>query len=467
MSVLGHIVLIGWAPVALVLFALLPPRRAVITAYLVAWLFLPMAGYGFVGWPDYTKVTATSLSVVLGVAIFDIDRLLAFRPRLMDLPMLVWCLCPVATSLSNGLGIYDGLSGFLAHALAWGVPYLMGRLYFRDPAGRRDLVVGLLIGGLVYVPLCLYEIRMSPQLHSTLYGFHQHSWMQTKRFGGWRPTVFLQHGLMVGMWMTVATVAGFALWHQGVLKRLWGVPAWALVLCMSVTTVLCKSSGAIALLLVGIGALLLIKQFRSVLPLLCLLALSPGHMVGRTLGLWTGDPLVRLAEATVPDRAGSLKGRLLSERLLADRAMERPLFGWGGFGRSLVRGATPDGLWALEFGKYGLVGLVSLTSLFILPVAAFASRKTGGRLALPSCAPSTALCVILSIYSLDCLLNAMVNPIYTVAAGALAGAASLAPQASALRQQTVAPRHMEAQAARGLGDPVPDATLPCTRAARG
>ena len=66
-----------------------------------------------------------------------------------------------------------------------------------DPASQRTLLISIFIGGLLYVPLCLFEIRMSPQLHKLVYGFHQHIFAQTFRFEGWRPTVFLQHGLAV------------------------------------------------------------------------------------------------------------------------------------------------------------------------------------------------------------------------------------------------------------------------------
>ena len=73
----------------LLLFMLLPPRRAVLTAFLFAWLFLPMAGYRMPGiLPDYTKMSATIMGVMLGALIFDTNRLLSFRLRIWDLPFL-------------------------------------------------------------------------------------------------------------------------------------------------------------------------------------------------------------------------------------------------------------------------------------------------------------------------------------------------------------------------------------------
>ena len=90
----------------------------------------------------------------------------------------------------------------------------MGRAYFGDFKGLRELATVLFIGGLIYIPLCLYEIRMSPQLHNTIYGFYQHDFVQTMRAGGWRPTVFLQHGLAVGLFMSVTSLIGAWLWYS-------------------------------------------------------------------------------------------------------------------------------------------------------------------------------------------------------------------------------------------------------------
>ena len=144
--------------------------------------------YSIPGLPDWTKTSATSISLMLGLLIFDFNRILAFRPRWIDLPMALWCLLPLPSSMANGLGFYDGFSTSLNQVFTWALPYLFGRIYLGDAEGLRELAIGLFIGGLVYVPLCAYEIRMSPQLHSMVYGFHQHSFLMTHRFGGWRPS---------------------------------------------------------------------------------------------------------------------------------------------------------------------------------------------------------------------------------------------------------------------------------------
>ncbi|MGE5609503.1 MAG: O-antigen ligase domain-containing protein [Bacillota bacterium] len=424
MSLLVPIALFGWMPVMLGLFALLPARRAVIAAFLIAWLFLPMAGYKLPGLPDYTKMTATCVGVLLGAAIFDAGRLFAFRPKWVDLPMAVWCLCPFASSLANGLGAYDGASAVLNQTIIWGLPYLIGRLYFTDLGDVRELAIGIFIGGLLYVPLCLYEIRMSPQLHTMIYGFHQHSFAQTYRWGGWRPTVFMQHGLMVGMWMSMASLVGIWLWTSDTLKRLLGIPMAYLVPVLLVTTVLCKSAGALALLIVGIGALFAARWTRSSIFLWCLIAAPPLYMGLRASGQWTGEGLVSLSARVMSEqRAGSLKFRMDNEDMLAAKALQRPILGWGGWGRARVfdeRGndiSITDGLWIIALGNHGVVGLMALTVSLLLPAVLLACRWPTTVWGTPTGSGAVALAMVTVLYMIDNIPNGMVNPIFTLVAG--------------------------------------------------
>ena len=171
MNILCYIALFGWIPVILLLFATLPSRRAVVAASISAWLFLPVAQFPLPGLPDYTKVSATTAGLLLGTVLFDGGRFSGLRLRWFDLPILVWCVIPFASSVANSLGAYDGLSGVVNRTLTWALPYLIGRAYFSDLDGLRELATGILVGGLIYMPLCLWEIRMSPQLHRVIYGY--------------------------------------------------------------------------------------------------------------------------------------------------------------------------------------------------------------------------------------------------------------------------------------------------------
>src|SRR5687767_12522813 len=103
------LVILAWVPFSLVLFALLRPRHAVLAAYVGAWLFLPMkAGLVINLLPDIDKVTVASFAVLLGVMLFDAQRLFTFRFRWFDVPMLAWCFSSFLSSYMNKLGVWDG-----------------------------------------------------------------------------------------------------------------------------------------------------------------------------------------------------------------------------------------------------------------------------------------------------------------------------------------------------------------------
>jgi hypothetical protein len=66
------------------------------------------------------------------------------------------------------------------------------------------------------------------------------------------------------------------------------------------------------------------------------------------------------------ERAGSLAFRIKNENMLVQKALQQPLFGWGGWKRSFICAKTtgetvsvPDGLWIIAFGQNGLFGLTA------------------------------------------------------------------------------------------------------------
>jgi len=437
-NLLVSIALFGWIPVVFFLFLLLPPKRAVSTSLLVGWLFLPVASYSLQGFLDYSKITATCLIVFLAAALLDKDkRLWNFRPTRFDLPMLVWCLCPLATALSNNLGVYDGISAVIQQTILWGLPYVMGRAYFGDFKGLRELAVVLLIGGLIYIPLCLYEIRMSPQLHSTIYGFHQHNFSQTMRFGGWRPTVFLQHGLAVGLFMCMTSLIGTWLWYRMPSRIFPGRSVGWLIVLLLITSVLVKSSGALVLFALGLLVLFLSTMLRTRVLAVLLLLSFPLYIAARTVGGWSGDQLLALAQLSgSEERVESLLTRLRSEYYLMERAKLQPLLGWGGWDRSLVGNENhivktregllvkviPDSFWIIIFGMYGLVGLASITIVLLIPLLLLIRRFPASSWATPEIAPVAVLTITLGLYMLDNLMNDMVNPLFILAAGGVTGA---------------------------------------------
>jgi hypothetical protein len=427
-SMIVGVMLFGWPFVLASMYLMLPSQRAAIVAFLFAWLFLPIAEYEFQGFPEYNKMTATCLGTFIATLVFDPNRIVSFRPRWVDLPCLILCICPVASSLTNGLGIYDGFSESLRQIIQWGFPYYLGRIYFNDLRGMRELAIGIFIGGIIYVPLCWIELRFSPQLHRLVYGFHQHGFVQTMRYGGYRPMVFLQHGLMVGMWMTTASLAGVALWATGSVRSIRGVPVIALVGLVVVTGVLCKSTAAIVLLLLGLGAMVATRYLRSSLPLIALASVYVIYVLLRASGAWSGEELVTFASSAFgEERGASIHVRVMNENILVGRASERPLFGWGGWGRSRITDALgrdisiTDSQWVIRYGKFGLLGLAAAAATVLLPILLIPFRIPVRLWDHPLVVAVPALAIVLALWMIDNTVNEMFNPIYILIAGGLAG----------------------------------------------
>ena len=443
MTALVPITLLGWTPIVLLMFLLLEPRRAVLVAFIAAWLFLPVPvpeSLVIPGLPELDKMTVTCLAVLLGAAIFDRNTLLSFRPRWFDIPLILWCVVPLFSSLANtdttvyghpGIvnPVYDGLSEGLKQTVAWGLPYLIGRVYFTNLTALRELAIGIFIGGLIYIPLCLFELKMSPQLHFMLYGQHPHAdFRQAMRGGGYRPTVFMAHGLMVATWMASATLIGWWMWFSGTLKRLAGIPVPLLAGPLLLVTVASKSMASLLLMIGGLGALYVASKTRARWPIIAMIAVAPCYMTLRATGAWDGMNLVSLITTVAgEDRAESLETRFTNETLLNERAFQKPVFGWAGWNRSRVYDrhgkdiSITDGQWVIALGQHGLVGLVSFTIALLLPVWLTLKRFPIRFWAHPPAAPAAAMAVVLALYMVDNLLNAMINPVFMLVAGALAG----------------------------------------------
>ena len=424
MSFLVPLLMFAWIPLVLALFAFLRPIHAVLTSFLVAWLFLPMAGYTIQGLPDYTKMSATCYGILLAAFIFDFQRLLSFRPHWLDFPMAAVCLIPILSGVSYGWGLYDGLSGSLNKMVTWGLPYLLGRLYFRSGAELRVLAVSVIIGGLVYVPLVLYEMRMSPQLHNLAYGFHQHNFAQTMRGGGWRPMVFMQHGLAVATFMWSAAMLAWIGWRSRELRHVLGVPMAAVAVGLVLISLACRSTGASVL---GLAALGVYECWRLgwKFPAIGLILVPVTWALMRTVGSFSGEILVTAAETVFSEsRAGSLLTRLHSEAGVWELSQNHLLFGTNRFiyaGQKTAEGwpIIADALWVIMLCCYGVVGLACwLAAQTLAPLLVLLKlRSKTWQVINPALLVATVL--VVATWTIDSLLNAMLNPLFLLMLGAV------------------------------------------------
>lgn len=427
--------LFGWVPLTIILFLILKPRRAVICSVFGGFLFLPLASYDWPGLPAFSKTSALALSLLLGGIVSGQRKNASFRWQIHDLPMVVWCFfSPLFSSHLNGLGFYDGLSGVVNTYLTWGVFYWAGRIYFTEISDLRDLSVGIIIGGLIYVPLCLFELRMSPKLSYMFYGFFPHIYSQHVRYGGYRPIVFMQHGLMVALWMAQASVVTYWFWRNRIIQEIKILPIQLLAFILFVTAILCKSVNGWFFLLAGIISCIYFKTSKSSKLFWWIILLIPIYIVSRITGIISAEIMQEFAQLIFinDERIQSLTARLVQEDLFSVRSMERPFFGWGlllrglpidpDTGKQLV--STWDALWTIILSTRGLVGLTSLyLSMLLGPWLVFRNDK---HLMASSYGQyekyridALVISLVVFFFVIDSLMNAMFSPVYILCSGAL------------------------------------------------
>ena len=428
-----HIAMFGILFFGVYAFGKYPPRTAAVAVVVIGWLFLPAsqtAIYSIPGIPFHMKTNALCLAVLLGMAVKDPDVFKKFHFHWLDIPMACWCIAPFMSSVSNGLGPYDGFGAALPMAVDWAVPYLAGRLYFGTYDGLKELGLGMFIGALVIAPLAFAEMIISPQFHIMLYGYYPHDFSQTKRGVGYRPSVFMKHGLELAIYNASAVVMGWVIFLRKSVQRvvpLLNIPLFPAVVGLTVILVISRSSGALVLCLLGLALFQAAVMLRTKIPLLVLVLLPLAYMNLRATGAWDGQNLIEASKKMTGDeeRVGSLSFRLFNENLLVEKARLRPVFGWAGYQRSFVTDengrfiSVPDGMWILTMGKNGLFGLTSLGMSILLAPFLFLWKTPSRRLGDPLVAPATAFAICLCIFMADSLFNAFYNPLLMIAAGGL------------------------------------------------
>jgi hypothetical protein len=165
------------------------------------------------------------------------------------------------------------------------------------------------------------------------------------------------------------------------------------------------------------------------------------------------------------ERAQSLDFRFDNEAILSEKAREKMLFGWGGWGRNRVYDynwegvlediTTTDSLWIIAFGVNGCVGLASVTASLLLPVICFSFRYPARLWFTPKIAPAAVLAVCTTLFMLDSVLNNMYNPIFAMVSGGLSGIASNPPESLTPKRTRpkLSPRRPPARIAPGRASP--------------
>jgi hypothetical protein len=434
------VILLGWIPAGAYLFRRLPVRIAILANFLGGWAILPGASYqatpdNFPYWilgvclpTNYflTKATATGLAALAGFLLFHFADLRTFKPGFCDLPMAVWCCVPLLSAAAHWNTLHEGLLGAAYLTISWGVPWLLGRIYFSNYDSLLLAAKAYVIAGICYVPICLVEICAGPQLYAFLYGYQPYRWVGAQRYIGFRPIGLLEDGNQLGIWMAAATLLAVLLALNRLTGRILGLPMGWVAAGLAGVTLLCQSAGSILLLLFLLPVALLKRRSlqRAVVAVLILgvLAFALFRMTNLvSLRALVQENVAARSVSSALTRIGrhSLVWRFARDESHIRLALRQPLLGSGRWNWWQNGDSRPWSLWLLVFGMYGLVGLIAFGAILFLPVIRAFWQPAGGdapnRLNL-----RLALAALILMVAIDNLLNgAMILP-YLLIMGGLA-----------------------------------------------
>lgn len=296
--------------------------------------------------------------------------------------VILLIILPVFTAVTNTEPVFDGsvwnkgltwhdtLSSIIRTYLKI-LPFIIGTQLIKSRNDLLQIFKLLVIACLFYSLPILFEIRMSPHLHTWVYGFFPHGvsgggWAQHYRFGGFRPVVFIGHGLLVAIFVAISLGAATIIWKNKI--RIFNIPPLLIILYLLFVLLLCKSVGAFIL-----GALLMLSIIWipiTVLKRMSIIVISFVilYPVISILEIFPHQEILDFVAGFDTDRAQSLGFRFYHENKILQHSQEKFLFGWGGWGRNLFFDSIPDGYWIIQYSLSGIIGFSAIFGLSLKAV---------------------------------------------------------------------------------------------------
>lgn len=439
---LSYLALVLWPVACLAAFARFRPSVAVLISFMGAMLFLPEKVELKAPFQPLGKQEFAAIGALLGVMLVGSARrrLLSAKPlRGAEAWTFIMMAGAFGTSKVNQEGLdygmtqlpplntWEAISVCVGDVYTYLIPFVLGRALFRTREDARVLLKAFQVGALIYLPFIAIELVMSPQMHNWVYGFAQHDFIQTMRGGGYRPMVFMGHGLGLTLFLAATVLAGNVLTlarKPGIFRirgRWWSI--FFLVVLLA-----CKSLGAavFAILFSLVLTFLTTKwQMRTLIAFSALVVLYP---VSRATEIFPHREIVQFIKNTAGEnRAQSIEFRFDNEAKLSAHAAKKPVFGWGRFRRNMLfvpwkeePYSVSDGYWIIIYGVRGALGFVCFFGFLLTPIFVLRSRLRK----LPDASDRfllVGLCCMVMMYSVDLIPNGLFTNFPIFFAGAVLG----------------------------------------------
>ncbi|MEM1415192.1 MAG: hypothetical protein AAGH15_09840 [Myxococcota bacterium] len=436
MEIFGQFVLLAYVPFALLVF--FQPRSAaggVIRTVIWGTCFLPeTAEVDLPFIPAFNKSSMIGISCWLGVlwkAPHRLRQTPAFRGyEVFFVISIIGMIATVYTNrfdISEGrafrpaLTLYDLISEVLALLVSVFLVFRASRTAIRRRKDMEDLSKVLVQAGLIYTLGALIELRLSPQLHYWVYGESPQSFLQVIRFGGYRPLVFMETGMAVGMFFVLTSLMAMARATIGRGDR-------RLSLWLAAILVAVKSTGAVLYGIVLLPLAAMKKRKRTGLIPLSIAIIVMVYPFTRSAEIFPDKDLVKFVTDIDAERGESIWFRFDQESQILKRTRENNFaFGWGPYARSHIflpwdgRDMTVlDGHWIIILGDQGVVGFLCVFLTLCIPLvrAGPTIKKLEDR---DTRTLFWAIACGAAVYILDLLPNGLFNDLPYFLTGAVAG----------------------------------------------
>ena len=439
--------ILGWPIFGLLIYASQKdPKRGAILSILIGFLFLPSGvGFDLPGLPAIDRDNIVALTL-LGALLFGgkVKMPLKVGVGFYMLAILIYIVSPVLTAMTNGdslvvgervlrgMQAYDGLSIAFGELLEL-APLFIGYWLITSVRDQRMMLTMIVVAGLCYSLLLIVEIRLSPQIHKWVYGFHPATEIGSARGDYYRPKAFLTNGLIAAFFTLTVVIAAVAIWRDDRIRMMQGMdrlarlkPRWFgfAAVYLTMILVISQSLGALVFGLAVIPAMIMLKPRTQLWVAVIITTIAFSYPILRSLDLVPHESLVEGAAAISERRAESLEARFYNEGRLLERGLERPMLGWGNWGRNRIydsRGVDrtlSDGYWVIILGTRGIIGYLANYIVFVAPIYLFWLQSR--RQKKMEVSPITAgICLTLSVNFLDFVPNAPLTPLTWLFIGAL------------------------------------------------